>query len=275
MKKGFVVHKGGKYLIYEDPKKGIENIYFKLFLDTESGMEWYSVNGITKATATESPDFTFNTCSGKIIGLELVSLNMDTDKLSATYRLQNIANKLCYYFKDKKGVSLSITLDVYDERQWSTNWEDHINYLYDPGFKYLNASDKDIKNEIIRAFADEDFTSFGVIKKWVDIKSQKIIVTVSKIFEPYMFACVNNSGMCKENPFEELQNTISAKNNKFEAYKNNCDECDLLVVFDNCNGNFALFTDEINSYEFVSLFRYVYLLDLDNGRSFSLKLRKK
>jgi hypothetical protein len=45
---------------------------------------------------------------------------------------------------------------------------------------------------------------------------------------------VNNEGICKEDPFAELQDIINNKSKKYKKYTENtekCDECTLLDCF--------------------------------------------
>ena len=66
---------------------------------------------------------------------------------------------------------------------------------------------------------------------------------------------------------------LHGKNKKFERYKKNCDECDLLVVIEN---GFVHLSDKLQKHKFDSVFRDVYVLDLSYGcKVTKLKLRKK
>lgn len=268
-----LVYKGGKLIIQEDGQKGLENTYLNFFMETEAWKEWCDKNKATKIIPGESPDFVFETSNGKNIGLEITNLIVKTKWRRATAALQNIANQVCQHFKKEKGIALSIIIDIYDERKFSARSQDIISYRYDPGFKRLDASKKDIKNAVIKVLSEEVIKPWDVTKKWIKIGFQMFVVTADRMNESYTSAHVNNSGICTEDPFEELQNTINAKNTKYEIYKSKCDECDLLVVFDDSTGNYAFFTHKISSYEFVSLFRNVYLLNLGNRTS--TKLRTK
>ncbi|MDD5022356.1 MAG: hypothetical protein PHR82_09555, partial [Endomicrobiaceae bacterium] len=64
------------------------------------------------------------------------------------------------------------------------------------------------------------------------------------------------------------------KNTKYETYKNNCDECDLLIVSDDArSGNFVHFTDKLETHKFKSIFRNVFLLDLGFNNNKITKLQ--
>jgi hypothetical protein len=256
------IHKGGKSFIQDDGQKGTESTYLALFLRTKLGEEWYDKNKITKKISGERPDFIFETSIGKTIGLEIVNLVIKTERHHATATLRTVASQVCQYFKKEKGIALSISIDIYDEREFSANFQDRLNRCYDPGFKHLEVPNNVIKNAIIAEISKEDVPAWGVSKKWVELPPHKFIITVDRFHEPYTYAHVNNSGIAREDPFEELQDVINSKNKKYKIYTEKCDECDLLVVSDDSStGNFAFFSDKINKYKFVSAFKNVYLLD--------------
>ncbi|MDR1942821.1 MAG: hypothetical protein LBQ04_01695 [Endomicrobium sp.] len=76
--------------------------------------------------------------------------------------------------------------------------------------------ENDIKNAIIAEISKEDVPPYGLIKKWIELPPHKFIVTVDRFFEPYTSVHINNSGMLKENPFDELQDVINSKNEKYK-----------------------------------------------------------
>lgn len=259
-----LIHKSDNAII----QKNLENTHFSFFKETKLGQEWHRINEIVKKLDSLHPDFIFETLTGKTVGLELTNLIVQSnkyyiDKHEATARLEEIGNKVCQYFKEEKGISLSLIIDIYDPRKWSPKWKDHIEACYDPGFRHINASNRDIKNAIIEALSEKPIPSFGIVKKWIDIGNQKFCITADRMYEPNTSVRVSNGGVCKDDPFEELQITINNKNAKYVTYKNNCDECDLLVVSDDgSTGNFANFTYKLETHKFTSLFRNVFLLDL-------------
>ena len=273
IKNASVIYKAGKFRIQEDGQKGIENTYLSIFMETDIGKKLIAKNNIVNKVPNETPDFLFKTSAGKTIGLEITNIIAKTDKYYATAALQRIANKICQHFKKENGVALSILIDIYDERRLSPKWSDHISYRYDPGFKRLEVSEKNIKDAIIADISKEDFSKLWHRKIWIDLPPHQFIVNYDKMHEPYTSAHVNNSGMCIEDPFLDLQNTINDKNNKYKKYIEKCDECHLLVVSDDSStGNFTIFSNKINSYEFVSAFKKTYLLDL--GSHFNIKIIK-
>ncbi|MDR0399077.1 MAG: hypothetical protein LBH33_04700 [Endomicrobium sp.] len=259
IKNASFIHKGGKCIIQEYGQKGKENTYIDFFMESEAGKEWYDKNKIISKASCESPDFIFKTSTSKTIGLEIIDLFVQN---KATLVLRTIANKICQYFKKEKGIALSILIDIYDERKLSHSYQEHLKYLYDPGFKHLEVSEKKIKNTFIAEILKEDIPKFGSHKIYIELPPHKFIVTIDRGDEPYTSVHVNNSGMCIEVSFDELQAVINSKNKKYKRYIEKCNECDLLVVSDDSStGNFAYFSKKINKYKFDSAFKNVYLLD--------------
>lgn len=266
------VHKGGHFIIQDDGQKGMEATYLALFTRNNLGEEWMKENGITTKISSECPDFLFKVPNNKIIGLEIVNINLPSENFKATARLNTIGRKVIAHFKEK-GIPLSIIIDVYDSREDSLSLKDNVDYWRKPGFSILIGTDTEIKTAFILQLEKQGIPDFGVTKAWVSIKGQRFIVTATRMHEPHTSCHVNNMFRCIENPFELLQNTINIKNKKYESYLKNCDECDLLVVSDDPQLNF---TRDINKKNFESEFRNIYLLDLCNGSNvFKLNLYKK
>lgn len=256
-----LVNKAGKFIIQDYGKKGKEATYLALFTCSTEGEEWMKQNHITKKLSSESPDFLFKVQNNKTIGLEIVNLIVKSDKFFATARLESIAKKIVNHFK-KQDIQLTIILEIYDHRKYSPYYKEMVDRRNNPGFKHLNASDKEIKDEIIKALEEEGIKSWDLTRKWVDIGGQTFYVNASRFHEPHTSCHVNNEGMCIEDPFEDLKKTIDRKNEKFASYKKSCDECDLLIVSDE---NFTYFTSKLKSHKFESLFRNVYFMDLSGG----------
>lgn len=253
-----VVYKGSQFIIQDDSQKGQEATYLALFARHPLGTQWMKDNGVTSKTSCECPDFVFKVPEHPTIGIEIVNFVHKSMKNAATFRLERIAKKIVGYFK-QKDIPLTLLIDIYDSRKWSTNWADHLDACYNPGFDHLNASDKEIKDALISALESEGIKPWGITKKWVELKGQTFVINASRMHEPHTSAHVNNMGMCVEDPFDELQETINSKNKKFESYKAKCDECDLLVVVEN---GFVDFTDKLKDRKFESAFRNTFLLDL-------------
>ncbi len=269
-----LTYKGGNFIIQDDGQKGLEATYLNFFAQTSEGEKWLNKNCITNIISGESPDFILETSTGENIGLEITNLIIKTDKFHATSTLQTIASQVCQHFKREKGIALTLIIDIYDERKFSLNWKDHLSYHYNPGFNSLDVSKKKIKDTIIATISKEDLSMLGHKKEWIDIPPHKFIVTYSRMHEPHISYHVNNEGMCKDDPFDELQEAINRKNEKYTTYKTKCDECYLLVVSDGSSlGSFANFSNNVNFHKFLSSFKNVYLLDLDRSDVKSIKLK--
>jgi hypothetical protein len=272
-----LIRKGGKFIIQNDGQKGSEATCLDFFMQTLEGKKWLHRHNIVNKISEESPDFIFETSTGKTIGLEITNLVIKTDKYHATATLNTIASQVCQHFKKEKDIALSLLIEIYDERKrsWRTKKE-YLDYIYNPGFDRLDVPKKKIKDAIIAAISKEDVPIWGLRKEWIDLSPHKFVITYDRMHEPHTSHHVNNAGMCKQDPFEELQDTINSKNEKYAAYKTRCDECDLLVVSDDgSTGNFAFFTDKIKSYRFISSFKNVYLLDLGMSSAKTIKLKTK
>lgn len=256
-----VVHKGGQFIVQDDGQKGAEATYLALFTSHKLGERWMQENGITTKTSSESPDFIFKVPDRPTIGLEIVNFVNKSAKNIATMRLEQIAKKIVGHFK-KQGIVLTLLIDILDPREFSVTRKDFFDRCYNPGFDKLNGTDKEIKDALVSKLKPIVFDLNGVEKASADVKGQTFIATVCKMYAPHTSAHVNNQGMCIENPFEDLQKTIDSKNKKFEQYKNNCDECDLLVVVEN---GFVHLSDKLQKHKFDSVFRDVYVLDLSYG----------
>lgn len=250
-------------------KKGMENVCLSVFMKNGIGKEWWIKNNITEKIVSEEPDFVFKTKSGKNIGLEITNIIVKSsqyhrEKYEATSALITIANKVCEYFKKNKGISLSLNIDFWDKRKWcARTYKELLTAAYDPGFRHLEAKNKEIKQKIIDTLSKSEITPAGLVKRRIEVGTQIFNVTATRWNEPYTEVCINNAGMCKEDPIEELQQAINSKNDKHVKYLKKCDECDLLVVSDNGHtGNFAIFTNKTENHRFSSSFRNVYLLDL-------------
>lgn len=275
-----IVRKGGKYHIQEDGKKGEENTFLSLFLENEAGKKWLRRNKITdhKPIESESPDYLFINSQGKKIGIEITKLLIKTNKFEATARLNNIANQVVQHFKKEKSIALSALIDVYDERELSVDWNEILDVCDNPGFDKIEVTDKKVKDAIIEAITKKGIPKSGLKEVTAIVPPHTFIVTYDNVFfSPYTSVHVNNSGICKEDPFKELQEAIIAKNKKMDKYLEKCDTCFLLVVSeDSSSGNFVCFSNKILKYRFDSRFENVYLLDLGGfAENKVVKLRRK
>ena len=153
------VHKGGQFIIQDESQKGEESTYLALFTRHKLGEKWMQENGITTKTLCECPDFIFKIQNCPVIGLEIVKFVYQSAKNHATMRLERVAKKVVGHFK-QKGIPLSLLINVYDPREWSLNWAEHMDACYNPGFDHLNACDDELKEAFISALELEG------IKQW-------------------------------------------------------------------------------------------------------------
>lgn len=260
-----VVHKGGRFIIQDEGKKGTESTYLALFTRDKVGEQWMRDNGVTTKKHCDIPDpipdFTFEVPGRPTIGLEVVNFIQPSDKNSATMRLERIAKKIVAHFK-QKGVPLTLLINVVDPRELSAKWSDHLDACANPGFDHLNASDDELKNAFLSALDPETIPEFGIVKKSITVNGQTFVLNASQMHAPHTHYHVNNMGRCTEDPFDEIQKRIDGKNKKFQSYKANCDECDLLIVVD---GGFVHLDDELKTHRFESVFRNVFFMDLSFG----------
>ena len=256
-----IVHKGGRFIIQDEGQKGTEATYLALFTRDKVGEQWMHDNGITIKKSCERPDFIFEVPGRPTIGLEIVNFILPSDKNSATMRLERIAKKIVARFK-QKGAPLSVLINVFDPREWSAKLSDNMDACANPGFDHLNASDEELKKAFISVLNLDEINKLGLVKKWIDVKGQTFSITASKMHAPHTHYHVNNMGRCIEDPFDEIQKRIDGKNKKFQSYKANCDECDLLIVVD---GGFVHLDDELKTHRFESVFRNVFFMDLPFG----------
>ena len=276
--------KGGKYIIQDDGKKGLEATFLYFFKQTPEGEKWFKKRNVTKETQEESPDFIFENSAGKTFGLEITNLVIKTDHYLAIAALNAVANKVCQYFKKEKDIALSLTIDVFDKKKWTyrtkKEYLDYINLSHhNPGYKFTElhseVSGNKIKDAMIAAISKGDISNPRVFEKQsIELSPHIITISYDRSTEPHTSSRVNVEGRCTEDPFDDLQKTIDSKNSKYAHYKEKCDECDLLIVCDDINtGNFVHFTNRLKSHKFVSVFKNVYLLDLSRFNAKTIKLK--
>lgn len=258
-----------------DVKKEEENQLLNKFLNTKIGNIWYLENRIIDKFQYESPDFLLQTLDNKTLGLEITEFYVKHDHLDYTRTLTRIGNKICQETKKKYNISISMTLDKFDPRIWSSNWRDHIDAAYNPGFSIppqTNIFTDELKKLISENI--EEIKQGKLIKQWIQIKDdhyQISIIDFPSVSSNKYDCHVNNTGMIKFNPYDELQLCINKKNRKIEKYKTKCDKCYLLVSVPSCKiGNYCSFTDEINKQKFISKFDKIFLYNEYSNSSFVL-----
>lgn len=259
-----------------DAKKEEENSLLNNFLNTEVGNNWCLEKKVVEKVDNETPDFLLRTVDNKTLGLEITDFFVEHEHLAYSRTLTSIGNKICIEAKKKYNVPISIVIDKYDPRIWSSDLKEHIDAAYNPGFSQVPSQNLFIE-ELRKLVSNniKDIKLGKLIKQWIQIKDEyyQISIVAFPSISSGKYDChVNNTGMLKFNPCDELQLCINKKNQKIEQYQTKCDECYLLItVPSNDIGNYCTFTDEISKYKFESNFTSIFLYDIDENFSCILK----
>ena len=255
-----------------DTKKDKEDSLLNNFLNTKVGNNWCLKKKVVEKVDNETPDFLLRTVDNKILGLEITDFFVEHEHLAYSRTLTSIGNKICIEAKKKYNVPISIVIDKYDPRIWSSDLKEHIDAAYNPGFSKVPS--QNLFMEELRKLASnniKDIKLGKLIKQWIQIEDEyyQISIVAFPSISSGKYDChVNNAGMLKFNPCDELQLCINKKNQKIKQYQIKCDECYLLVtVPSNKIGNYCTFTDEISKYKFESNFKSIFLYDIDKNFS--------
>lgn len=260
-----------------DAKKEKEDSLLNNFLNTKVGNNWCLKKKVVEKVDNETPDFLLRTVDNKTLGLEITDFFVEHEHLAYSRTLTSIGNKICIEAKKKYNVPISIVIDKYDPRIFSCNWNEHLDAAYNPGFSQVPSQNLFIK-ELRKLVSNniKDIKLGKLIKQWIQIGDdhyQISIIDFPSISSGKYDCHVNNTGMLKFNPCDELQLCINKKNQKLKQYKTKCDECYLLVTVPSSKiGNYCAFTDSISRYKFKSDFESVFLYDVE--RCFSYMLNK-
>ncbi len=246
------------------------------FLNTTTGNNWCLTKKIVKKIEHESPDFLLKTQDNRTLGIEVTNFYVQHDHLDFSRILTRIGNKICQEIKKENNLSISIIIDKYDPRKNSLHLKDIFEASYNPGFSKLPP--QKIFREKIKKFISNNINNIKekyFIKQWIQIKNEyyQITVATSHSFSSEKYDChVNNTGMVKFDPFDELQAYINKKNEKVEQYKTQCDECYLLIAVPSSRiGNYCSFTRKISNYKFKSSFNTIFLYSKDKNFSYILQ----
>lgn len=255
-----------------DTKKDKEDSLLNNFLNTKVGNNWCLKKKVVEKVDNETPDFLLRTVDNKTLGLEITDFFVEHEHLAYSRTLTSIGNKICIEAKKKYNVPISIVIDKYDPRIWSSDLKEHIDAAYNPGFSQVPS--QNLFMEELRKLASnniKDIKLGKLIKQWIQIEDEyyQIPIVAFPSISSGKYDChVNNAGMLKFNPCDELQLCINKKNQKIKQYQIKCDECYLLVtVPSNKIGNYCTFTDEISKYKFESNFKSIFLYDIDKNFS--------
>lgn len=259
-------------------KKEEEINYLTQFLNTREGKNWYQTHNFINRMDEEQPDFVFITPDNKRIGLEVTNFIIKSKHGRALQSLMRTGNKICKYIKDNYGFPVSILINKFDRRKWqSRTRKDFLEAVYNPGF-IDHFNEEEIKSKIYpiidKNLKELKSTNPYLVKEWIEINNEWLTFSISRFPNiDNKFDCrVNNQCFSWENPFEELQEEIDKKNEKFDNYLNYCDECFLLIYNpDVSKGNYCHFTDKLNMQSFSYKFSNVFLYDEFNKTTISLK----
>lgn len=248
------------------------------FIQTPVGYEWYKDclnTDNSKKEDREHPDFIFNTKNGLSIGVEVTEFIVETKNTKYSQVLTRIGNKIYHYTKKKYGIDVSILINQYDKREFSPHWKDHIALVYDPGFSNFPSA-KEFKVQL-QKFVDiniEKLKEKTFVQDWITFHDEHFQISIDtySFMNSGKFDChVNNTGLCKEDPIDELQECINKKNDKLEEYLKECDECYLLVVLPNSSkGNFCYYTDGLLKHKYISKFKDIFFYDESKKQAYKL-----
>lgn len=270
----------GKIWVRANTTSGQEEMFCKFFLETPLGKKWYQSIKASSYQKHEIPDFIFLIESGKKIGLEVTQFIIKDKNNTPTRHFKNVSTlkrtafQVAEYFNQKHNIPLSILIELYDERQFSPNWNEHLDYLYNPWTPILDINFKELKQLIINKITQKGVPNWGIEKLLIEFSSYKFLVTFDKFYEPYISANVNSVGITIDASISDIQHTINSKNIKYRHYMEACDECHLLIVSeDPRSGNCVAFPDKILHHTFHSPFKTIHLLSLDGFADDSLELK--
>lgn len=262
-------------------KEKEERKFVNIFLDSPIGKKWIKKNRIHKSSLqkSEEPDFLFETEDNKIIGIEITKLIVPNENTKATQQLITIGNQARIYFQKKYKFSISLIIDKYDKRKWSTSFSDMLSAAYAPGF-WENPSPKKIKatliEELDRNYENIKKNTFHFAKFWINIEGELFRITAHasiNYFSGEYNTIVNNVQYCIENPFEKLQSEINKKNKKTEKYLKKCTKCVLLVIIPDVQEGCSCQFFGLEKFPFETKFTEIFLYDSPSKQIFSLKLK--
>ena len=245
------------------------------FFKTKVGQEWYEGLGIVDYVKSEAPDFKIKTINGVTIALEITKFIAENKNLKFSQALTRIGNKICREAEKEYNLRIHILIDKYDEREFSIHWKDHLDYAYNPGFSQLPDTKK-LKQKLQNILKNniEKLKKGWPIQKWIQVDNEYFQISMDPIACPWSgkYDChVNNAGMVKPNPIDELQTCIDKKNNKTNLYSKSCDKCYLLIYVPNAyNANYCSFDNLLFEHKFDSKFEKIFLYSEESDISFAL-----
>ena len=245
------------------------------FFKTKVGQEWYEELGVVEYIKSETPDFKIKTINGDTIALEITKFIAENKNLKFSQALTRIGNKICREAEKEYNLRIHILIDKYDDRKFSIHRKDLLDYAYNPGFselpdlKTLKQKMHDVlKNNI------EKLRQGWLVQEWLQVENEYFKISLESFACPWTgkYDChVNNAGMVKQNPINELQICIDKKNDKINSYSANCNKCYLLIYVPNAyNANYCSFDNLLLKHRFNSKFEKVFLYSEESDISFAL-----
>lgn len=245
------------------------------FFKTKVGQEWYEELGVVDCVKSETPDFKIKTVNGDTIALEITKFIAENKNLKFSQALTRIGNKICREAEKEYNLHINILIDKYDDREFSIRWKEHLNYAYNSGFSELPDAKifKQKLQDILRNNI-EKLRKGSLVQVWIQVDNEHFKISMDPIACPWTgkYDChVNNAGMVKQNPIDELQICIDKKNDKILSYSKDCTKCYLLIIVPNAyNANYCSFDNLLLKHRFNSKFKKVFLYSENSNISFTL-----
>lgn len=259
----------------EEFKKQEEKEQVNIFFNTNIGKSFIAKNNIIDIQESESPDFILIKKDETQYALEVTQFIAKNKNTQYSQALIRYGNNLCRYAAKNYGINISILIDKYDPRKFSPNWNDYIDYAYNPGFSKIpkkDAVNKELKNILTKNV--DNLKSGKLVQECIKIEDDYFKISIDPFICPWTnkYDClVNNVGMVAIDPIKELQKRIDKKNNKIGKYKTNSSKCFLLIyVPDTRCGNYYSFTENMFQHKFKSNFDNIFLYEEKTNKSYIL-----
>lgn len=242
------------------------------FFKTKIGQEWYEELGVVDYIKSETPDFKIKTVKSDTIALEITKFIAENKNLKFSQALTRIGNKICREVEKKYNIHIHILIDKYDDRKFSIHRKDLLDYAYNPGFSELPDT-KIFKQKMHDVLKNniEKLRQGWLVQEWIQVENEYFKISIESFACPWTgkYDChVNNAGMVKPNPIDELQTCIDKKNNKTKLYSESCDKCYLLIYVPNAyDANYCAFDNLLFKHKFDSKFEKIFLYDDDTKNS--------
>ncbi len=259
----------------EEFKKQEEKEQITCFFKTQVGKSFWTKNNIINIQENESPDFILIKKDETQYALEVTQFIAKNKNTQYSQALIRYGNNLCRYAAKNYGINISILIDKYDPRKFSPNWNECIDYAYNPGFSKIpkkDAVNKELENILTKNV--DNLKSGKLVQECIKIEDDYFKISIDPFICPWTnkYNCMgNNVGMVAIDPIKELQKRIDEKNRKINKYKTNCNKCFLLIfVPDSKCGNYYSFSENIFNHKFNSNFDNIFLYEEKTKKSYIL-----